>query len=88
MTRGCPHEKIVHCPLYWAAHGAKNGGRSCDDGRLNEGGCGVNRGIDYDRAVSALRLRDLALVFKCETYAEVDRIRAQRQRNMRAAGIQ
>jgi hypothetical protein len=50
----CPHPEKRDCPLYRAMHG---GGGGCDDGRLDEGGCAVSRGMDYSAAVAALRDR-------------------------------
>lgn len=38
----CPHENIIHCPLYIGAHVAY--GPSCDDGGLGAGTCAVDRG--------------------------------------------
>lgn len=51
--RGCPHNETRLCPLYWAMH--DGGGGSCDDGRLDEGTCGVDRGgLSYDNLFAAM----------------------------------
>jgi len=50
----CPHGNIVHCPLYIAAHYPGLGEYSCADGRLNEGGCAVKRGLNYEKALARL----------------------------------
>lgn len=52
--RGRLHDDIRDCPLYIAAHDPNSGGNSCDDGRLDEGGCAVDRGLDYFKARRAL----------------------------------
>lgn len=53
----CPHEDAQFCPLYVEAHNAR--GLGCDDGRLAEMGCAVDRGgVDYDTAAAEItRLR-------------------------------
>lgn len=48
---GCPHENILDCPLYLASHIAGAGG--CDDGKLHQGGCAVDRGLSYQKAARA-----------------------------------
>ena len=44
----CPHDNALDCPLYMASHTGSL--RGCDDGRLDEGGCAVNRGMNYEDA--------------------------------------
>lgn len=80
----CPHANPRHCPLYLAAHSPAGG---CDDGRLAEGGCAVDRGLDYAGAVAALRIAHPRVVADAEWSAGLDQINDQRRRNMRAAGV-
>lgn len=86
MAGGCPHKNILDCPLYLAAHIANAIG--CDDGRLHESGCAVDRRLNYDKAVAAFRAthpREVAIV---EFQRDVRMSSEQRARNMRDAGIQ
>lgn len=81
----CPHDEARFCPLYHAAH--EGGGHGCDDGRLGEGGCAVDRGLDYDRAYVRLCLAKPQLVAECE-FKELEEARKQqRARNLRAVGL-
>ena len=85
----CPHANIIHCPLYLAAHIANAGG--CDDGRLGEGGCAVDRGMNYRAGVEAFRAKYPREVAECE-FAEAAAQAAaqadeQRARNMRLSGV-
>ena len=82
---GCPHENIVYCPLYLASHEA--GGFGCDDGQLGYGGCAADRGLDYAATIERLRAHNPRIIADCEWRQAVDEGRAQRDRNMRAAGI-
>jgi hypothetical protein len=41
----CPHRETRFCPLYVASHIPGAGG--CDDGRLDERNCAVDRGMNY-----------------------------------------
>lgn len=82
---GCPHDKAQDCPLYWAMHGA--GGLGCDDGELWQGSCAASRGLDYTAALALLQARDPRLVAECAFRREQRAARAQRARNMRAAGL-
>jgi hypothetical protein len=82
----CPHNNAAHCPLYRAAHVPGAGG--CDDGRLAEGGCAADRGLDYAGAVESLRISHPRIVAEAEWAADAARITDQQRRNMRAAGIQ
>ena len=84
---GCPHLKIQYCPLYVAAHDARLG-ISCDDGRLHEGGCAVDRGMGYAAQVTRLNLAAPQMVAILRFNEENDARNAQRARNMRSAGIQ
>lgn len=83
----CPHANILHCPLYLAAHIPKPGYGGCDDGRLDEGGCAVDRDMDYVEAVARLRAVDPRLVAELEFEEQADEMRKTRARNMRLAGI-
>lgn len=84
---GCPHKNIVHCPLYLASHDGDPRMSGCDDGRLDEGGCAVDRGMDYAAAVGRLSAFDPRLVAQLRWNEEAAEIKAQRARNMRAAGL-
>lgn len=79
---GCPHTDIRFCPLYLAAHDCQ--GLGCDDGRLGEGGCAVDRGLNYATAVARLCPREVA---QAAWRASAEEHRAQIARNMRAAGL-
>lgn len=82
----CPHDNIVHCPLYTGAHVAY--GPSCDDGELGTGTCAVGRGvISYRATVEKLRGKHPKLVAECEFAEAAEQAKAQRARNMRAAGV-
>lgn len=48
----CPHADVQFCPLYLAAHGAI--GIGCDDGNLDQGGCAVDREMDYFKELGRL----------------------------------
>lgn len=85
----CPHADIRFCPLYLALHDAELVGLGCDDGRLGGlEGCAVARGLDYAPAVERLRARAPRLVAEAAFFEEAAAARAQRLRNMRAAGLQ
>lgn len=79
---GCPHADICFCPLYHATHEGQ--GLGCDDGRAGEGGCAVDRGLDYAAAVARL---DPVKVATLRFEEEGARERAQRDRNLRALGL-
>lgn len=81
----CPHDRIEFCPLYVAAHEA--GGYGCDDGRLDEDGCAVSRGMDYGRALARLSLTNRALVLECAERQNHAMKVEQRRRNMKNAGV-
>lgn len=85
IAHRCPHPDVRFCPLYIAAHWP--GSFGCDDGRLGEGGCAVDRGLSYVGAVAALRAAQPRLVAEAEFAADHEALIAQRKRNMRAAGI-
>lgn len=82
----CPHDNIVHCPLYAAAHDDQLGGYGCAVGEWADG-CFGGRSFDHGAAVERLRAHAPRLVAECEFKAEANRIREQRRRNMRAAGL-
>ena len=73
----CPHARIEFCPLYVAAHEAGEFG--CDDGRLQEEGCAVSRGMDYGRALAKLPLANRVLVLECAE-AENRHMKTEQQR--------
>ena len=76
----CPHANIIFCPLYIAAHE----GAGCDDGRLEEGGCAVSRGMDYSTTIADLRP---AIVVESRRRERENELADQRHRNMRNNGI-
>lgn len=83
MSRLCPHANVVHCPLYHGAH--VPGGPSCDDGRCDEGGCGVDRGtVDYAAAVAEFLAKYPREFAELEFAEAAAQIADQRRRNMRA----
>jgi hypothetical protein len=93
MARKCPHDNIVYCPLYLASHGGEWGfGLGCDDGKLDQGGCAVSRGMNYAETCIALAERVPRLMaevrFLEKAAVEAAARKAQRDRNMRALGIQ
>jgi hypothetical protein len=59
----------------------------CDDGRLDEHGCGADRAIDFATAMAKLRAAMPRTVAECEFLAHAEQARAQRWRNMKLAGI-
>lgn len=84
----CPFEPGGFCPLLVAAHDPVAIALSCVDDRIEDGGCAVDRGLDYSGAVAALRAAHPRLVAECEMLEEARQREAQRKRNMRAAGLQ
>jgi hypothetical protein len=88
VRRGCPHDNIVHCPLYWAMHEAQAVGLSCFDQQMDGGGCAIDRGLDYAEAVERLRSRFPRVVAEHEFAEATEQAKQQRARNMRAAGVQ
>lgn len=82
---GCPHSRIEFCPLYIAAH--ECGGFSCDDGRLDEEGCAVSRGMDYGRTLAKLSIAKRALVLECAERESFTMKVEQRRRNMKNLGL-
>lgn len=83
--RRCPHPNIAYCPLYHAAH--EVGGLGCDDGKLGNGSCAVDRGADYGQMVSALWKARPELISEAAEAESLAMKRQQRERNMRAAGL-
>ena len=81
----CPHANIIHCPLYVASHAAI--GIGCDDGGLADGGCAVDRGMDYVCEVAKFRAQMPREVAMLEWNERAEQMRQQRARNMRAAGV-
>ncbi|MDE2098016.1 MAG: hypothetical protein KGL39_12255 [Patescibacteria group bacterium] len=83
----CPHEHIQHCPLYIGMHIA--GGPSCwpKNGKLEEKGCAVDQGADYDKLVAkfaAAHPRDYA---ECQFMEAAHESKEQRRRNLVVNGI-
>lgn len=81
----CPHDNVVFCPLYHAAHGGLGG--SCDDGRLAEGGCAVDRGLDYREGLARLNDDGRRVAAQLRFLEEAERCAGQRRRNMRLLGL-
>lgn len=80
----CPHENIVFCPLYIAAHDGRES-IGCDDGRSSGWeGCAVSRGLDYAKAVARLNPR---FVEACRKKEQAESGREQRRRNMILSGV-
>lgn len=81
----CPHANIRFCPLYHAAHmiGGENLIRfGCDDGRLDEGGCAVDRGRSYAETVAELAVASPRLAPILRFQEQAEQSAAQRRRNM------
>ncbi len=78
----------MHCPLYHACHApVQFPGCGCDDGRLDEGGCAVDRGKNYAATVAKMRAIDPRLIAEMEWQEAAEQAKEQRKRNMRAAGL-
>lgn len=86
----CPHKDIQFCPLYVASHGL-NGldGKyiGCDDGKLGDGLCGVDRGVCYSAELARMKAAHPAEVARLAFMADAAEGKAQRDRNMRRIGI-
>ncbi|RWE31251.1 MAG: hypothetical protein EOS79_32205 [Mesorhizobium sp.] len=80
----CPHKEIRFCPLYVASHGT---GFGCDDGELGHGECAVSRKMVYDRELELIRVHCPGLVEQLQWNEESEKMREQRSRNLRLAGI-
>lgn len=78
---GCPHADVQFCPLYIASHGDAPG-HGCDDGRLDEGGCGADRRVNYAAEVAWLRLHKPGYVEQIEWRQAAAERQKQRARNM------
>jgi hypothetical protein len=83
--RACPHGESSWCPLSVAMNAVDR--PSCDDGRLDEGGCALDRGADYHQLLGALIAVDPRLVAECKWHADLEARRAQLERNLRLNGI-
>jgi hypothetical protein len=79
----CPHVETRWCPLYVAAHDPRLVQHGCADSRLDEGGCAVDRGKDYQAAVNAIAVIDSRLLAELRGRQALQ----QRIRNMRAMGL-
>lgn len=85
LNSACPHPDIRWCPLYISMHVA--GGPSCDDGRLDEGGCAVDRGVRYEQLLGKLLTVHPRIVAQAEWDQRANESREQRLRNMTLLGI-
>lgn len=83
--RACPHNPSTWCPLSVAMNAP--GRPSCDDGKLDQGGCAVDRGGDYHQLLGELMAVDARLVAECQWYAALWERQAQRDRNLKLNGI-
>lgn len=84
--RRCPHNQVQFCPLYIAAHVPGAGG--CDDGRIDDGRCAVDRGrLAYAARVARLRITNPGLVEEAEWRESAARALEQRARNRRLNGL-
>lgn len=85
----CPHDNIVHCPLYVASHSGHDVvlGHGCVNGDWAQG-CEIERGdAAYIHAVAKLAKIVPRLVQGCADREAEALAKAQRQRSMRAAGL-
>jgi hypothetical protein len=90
MRRKCPHENIQFCPLCVASHGVRGiDGKwlGCDDGKIHDGSCAVDRGMSYARQTAKVDASDPGLVADLrlkeeanQEWAEAERRRRQRNR--------
>jgi hypothetical protein len=81
----CPHDPSTWCPLSVAMNAV--GRPSCDDGRLDEGGCAIDRGADYHEVLGRLLVVDARLVATCRWHEDLAARQAQQQRNLKLNGI-
>lgn len=80
----CPHEDKQYCPLYVAGHTANGGG--CWPAEPD--GCSCDAGHqDYAKALGALIAAGSPIPAECEWRQAKTEADAQRNRNMRTAGI-
>lgn len=83
----CPHDNIVYCPLYVAGHDAKLLKATCVTGDWQLG-CSVERGKrKYGDLVAVLFELNRRLISELVFLEDADRLRQQRSRNRRAAGL-
>lgn len=80
----CQHDDVQFCPLYIAAHGT---GHGCDDGRLGEIGCAVDRGMRYTAELELIRVKCPGLIEQAEWRCAMTRREVQRSHNLRLNGI-
>lgn len=65
--RGCPHEQMHFCPLYFASH--RGDGLGCAGGDV--GGCAVSHGrMSYQEGVRRLMAADPGFIEQCRFVAE------------------
>lgn len=86
VTNKCPHVDIRFCPLYHASHTAWSLG--CDDGKSTGwDGCGVSRALDYGTCLAELHRVSPRMIADCALAENAEVSKAQRNRNMKAAGL-
>lgn len=86
VTNKCPHADIRFCPLYHASHTAWALG--CDDGKSSGwDGCGVSRALDYGRCLAELAKVSSKMIAECAFAENAEVAKAQRNRNMKSAGL-
>jgi hypothetical protein len=88
MRMACQHHaECRFCPLYHAAHDPALSAWGCDDGRVDEGGCAVDRGMDYAEAVGRIAALAPRVVAELRWKEDAAASAAQRARNMRLLRI-
>lgn len=81
----CPHGRVEHCPLYVAGHVV--GLPTCMV-KWDFDGCDVDHGRkDYGQLVAQLFRHDAQMIVDCAEAENRYEAKAQRARNMRAAGV-
>lgn len=87
VTNKCPHADIRFCPLYHASHTAW--GVGCDDGKASGwDGCGISRALNYGRLIAELSRVSPQMIAECAFAENAEASKQQRNRNMKAAGLQ
>lgn len=86
MKRRCPHDDVVLCPLYLAAHGVEGFGCSIVDPDRCDAAGGYTKAIE--RMAKTPEGREYIFGADMNRQRREQRLAAeQRQRNLRAAGL-
>lgn len=56
--RKCPHERIEHCPLYWASHDPAGLGCIVEETAKVYSMCAVDHGESYDKLAARITTAD------------------------------